>query len=103
MLAKSFHSVVQSVNNMITDIEKMHQHHENGEMSYHIDTSGYQGAYKNVAAGVDETIHSYVAMIGDIFGALESFGQGDDGFVFQAVKNAALRSKILAQAAKASP
>jgi methyl-accepting chemotaxis protein len=77
ILAKSFHSVVQTVNNIMTDIETMHQRHEDGEIRYHIDASAYQGAYREVAAGVDDTVHAYVAMLDDVFNALGSYGKGD--------------------------
>jgi methyl-accepting chemotaxis protein len=55
----------------------MYQRHEVGEIRYHIDASGYQGAYKDVAKGVDETVHSYVLMLDDVFGVLGSYGKGD--------------------------
>jgi methyl-accepting chemotaxis protein len=77
MLAKSFHSVVLTVNGIMTDIAAMHKHHEDGEIRYSIDASGYQGAYSEVAAGVNDTVHSYGQMLDDVFGALSGYSKGD--------------------------
>jgi methyl-accepting chemotaxis protein len=86
MLAKSFHSVVQTVNGIMTEIENMHQHHENGEIRYRIDASGYQGAYSDVAAGINDTVHSYGLMLDDVFGALDSYGNGDFSYKLKQYK-----------------
>jgi methyl-accepting chemotaxis protein len=86
ILAKSFHSVVQTVNNIMTDIENMHKHHEDGEIRYHIDASAYQGAYQEVASGVDDTVHSYVSMLDDVFAALGCYGKGDFSYSLKPYK-----------------
>jgi methyl-accepting chemotaxis protein len=86
ILARSFHHVVQTVNAIMADIEKMHKHHEDGEVGYHIDASGYQGAYKEVAVGVDDTVHSYVDMLTDTFNALSSLGRGDFSYKMKPYK-----------------
>jgi methyl-accepting chemotaxis protein len=77
ILARSFQSVVQTVNKIMTDIHEMYKHHDDGEIRYRIDASGYQGAYKEVAAGINDTVHSYGEMLDDVFGALGSYGNGD--------------------------
>ncbi|MCL2664872.1 MAG: methyl-accepting chemotaxis protein [Defluviitaleaceae bacterium] len=76
-LAKSFSMVVKNVNTMITDIEKLHANHEDGQINDRIDENLYAGAYKEVATGVNEMIQSYVSMIKDILNTLTKFAAGD--------------------------
>jgi methyl-accepting chemotaxis protein len=77
MLARSFVSVVESLNSLLFDIENMYKTHEDGIMANRIDIEKYKGSYRNVAIGVNEMVSSYIVMFDDVFSVLAAIAKGD--------------------------
>jgi len=77
-LARSLGSVTGTLNSILGDINHMYSRHdEHGDVSYMIDTGKFNGSYKEVAAGVNQMVSSYIKICEDILSAMEHIANGD--------------------------
>lgn len=86
ILTKSFYDVINIVNSMLMDINEMYNKHEEGELSFRIDTTHYVGSYEHVADGINNMVVSYIDMLEDIFKVLKAFANGDLTVTLKAYK-----------------
>ncbi len=77
MLADSFGEVVGNINYILSDIQDMYKHHEDGEMDSRIDEKKYEGSYQDVSSAVNKMVNSYVDMLSDIFRVLTAVAGGN--------------------------
>jgi len=76
-LARKLSTVIVSVNQIIGDIGEMHRHHEDdGDMFYKIEETKFCGAYREVAAGVNRMVTTYVNTCSEILKAMENIAEG---------------------------
>ena len=72
-----FMETVNTLRDVLEDIERMNVKHTQGDLEYRLDETGYKGHYKGVVQGVNEMATMYVRNIYEIMSILECFGEGD--------------------------
>ena len=68
---------VTILNELITEMGRVTDSHQRGEIDAHIDTTRFEGVHKTVAAGVNEMTGDYVKHLTDLGQVLQNFGAGD--------------------------
>lgn len=77
VFSQSITRVDQSLTNLINELNQMTNEHASGHVEFRIDASKYEGAYGDVATGVNTMIEDYVTTLKDVITCLNSFGMGD--------------------------
>ncbi len=77
MLLRSFSSLINVLNSILDDINKMSKSHDDGEIDYRIDASKYNGSYANVSDGINGMINSYIVMFREVIDSLSHLSDGD--------------------------
>jgi len=85
-LSQSFSAVTAAFNHLLNDISRMSQEQEAGDLDARMEAGQLDGAYKEVALGINNTIHSLAGMIGQLIGALQHISDGDLDFSIQSYK-----------------
>ncbi len=75
-LSRSFGIVIHALSSLTTAIDKMSVEHRNGDLDYRIDVGQYNGAYRNLASGLNEMVNDYVVSTVEILGCVNEFGDG---------------------------
>jgi methyl-accepting chemotaxis protein len=77
-LARALNGVASTLKNIVGEINIMYQKHElEGNIYYKIDTSVFEGSYKEVAEGVNHMVASYIKTCEDILATMENIANGD--------------------------
>jgi methyl-accepting chemotaxis protein len=76
-LAHQFGNVTGVMTSLISDMTEMTKKHQAGIIGARINENCFEGAYKEVAAGVNEMVGSYIQHLNDLCLVLENFGAGD--------------------------
>ncbi|MCL2839226.1 MAG: methyl-accepting chemotaxis protein [Defluviitaleaceae bacterium] len=77
MLGGSLARVVKNVNTLITDITALQHKHAEGNIHHRIDEDGYEGAYREVVAGVNQMSYESTNTLDDILNVLEHLANGN--------------------------
>ncbi len=75
-LSRSFGIVVDSLSSLTAAIDQMSVEHRNGDLDYRINVEQYNGAYRNLASGLNEMVNDYVVSSVEILGCVNEFGDG---------------------------
>ncbi|MCL2578141.1 MAG: methyl-accepting chemotaxis protein [Defluviitaleaceae bacterium] len=76
-LAMQFGNVATVMSSLINEMTKMANKHQKGEIGVMINENNYNGAFKDVAVGVNAMVGSYIQHIKDLCLVLNEFGAGD--------------------------
>ncbi len=76
-LAQGYSHIIKMITDVIADIHNLSVEHENGNMEYRIHDERYEGAYNEVAIGVNSMVSSYVKMLNDINIVLNALATGN--------------------------
>ncbi len=66
-----------NLSNLIEDMETMYQQQEKGQLDYMIDTSKYEGAFKNVAGSYNAAVKYHIDSVMVMLDLLGEYAQGD--------------------------
>ncbi len=77
MLSNDFAKVVDILNTVLNEMKNMAAKHSQGEYDFALDDSKFEGAYKEVATGVNKMTKMYIDNFVEIITVLESFSKGD--------------------------
>ena len=76
-LARAMGTIARRLEGFTGDLARLTEHARRGELSHRIDLDGYEGAYREVAAGVNALVESVVAPVEAIRVALGRVASGD--------------------------
>ncbi len=77
LLAENLTNMVNTLCNLILDIDELVKRQNKGEMSARINTKNYQGAYSAIADGINLMVNDYVKMTEEIIGCAQQFEKGN--------------------------
>lgn len=77
VLFKEFQKVSHTFRDLITDISKMSDEQQQGEMDFRMNETKFQGAYSNLAMGINRMISNIVNIIDITSNCVEGFSNGD--------------------------
>lgn len=77
LLSGAVQNISGVLNGLLTEMEEMSGEHNKGDIDARIDENLYSGAYRDVAAGVNTMVGSYIRHMSDICYVLNEFGAGD--------------------------
>jgi len=66
-----------NVKTLVNDLRQMSEEHENGNISFTIDASKFNGEYRVMAEGVNAMVAEYIAENKTVMDLIEQFGNGD--------------------------
>ena len=75
-LSDAFRRIVVTLNALIDNMSKMAKEHDNGNIDIKVDSEKFNGAYKEVAIGVNDMVHSYVNIILSLINILNDISDG---------------------------
>lgn len=78
-LTKQFENVAAVLNDLIGDMGDMAKEHNLGDIDIRLDERRFDGAYRDVAVGINEMVGSYIKHMDDICYILKEFGSGNFG------------------------
>lgn len=76
-LAQSFHTMATLLERLMMEISSMAQEHEAGEIDACLNAETFQGAYREVAAGINSMVAGHIAMERKAIGCVAEFGKGN--------------------------
>jgi methyl-accepting chemotaxis protein len=77
LLASNFEMMINTINNLIKDIQQIALKHNEGQMDFSLDENKYKGVYAHLIQNTNKMAFSYAAMIKEVMEATESFCNGD--------------------------
>ncbi len=77
MVAKNLTRVVNTLCDLILDIDNLVKLQNDGEMSARINSQKYEGAYSSITEGINEMVSSYVDMTNEVIECAQNFEQGN--------------------------
>ena len=77
VLARSVNSLIDSVNGMTVEINKLCDEQGAGEIDYAIATDGFQGIFKEICDRVNETVREIVRKVLKILDVTSAYAEGD--------------------------
>ncbi|MEN8908336.1 MAG: methyl-accepting chemotaxis protein, partial [Clostridiales bacterium] len=76
-LANSFNSVITTLNNLINQMNHMSKQHDLGDIDVNIDEDKFEGAYKNMAIGVNGMVNDHISVNKKAMACIAEFGNGN--------------------------
>jgi methyl-accepting chemotaxis protein len=76
-ISSAFSEVARVLVSVLNEMAALGAEHERGEIDARIDAGKYKGAFHEVATVLNATVNSYVNMMNEILGILESMDNGD--------------------------
>lgn len=76
-LKSSLNQCIETVNALITDMSKMSEQHDQGNIDAFIDEDKFQGSYKLLAQNVNQMVRDYVELNQKTMDCVKGFGEGD--------------------------
>lgn len=76
-LERSMAGLVATLKGLTDDLTQLSRQHDAGEVDAVINDSVYEGAYRDLARGLNETVSAYVTGTFEILDCVDGFGQGD--------------------------
>lgn len=77
IVSKSFSSLRNNVTNLITDMHKMAESHDKGDIDARLDPSKYQGDFSKVAEGLNEMIGAHIQEKDEMMELMRAVGDGN--------------------------
>jgi len=77
LLGKNLSTLVNTLKNIITEMEKFANEQKIGEIDYSIPTEKFSGVYKQMVTGVNDAVKIHIDNILKILGILSSYSEGD--------------------------
>lgn len=76
-IKNNLNQCIDTVNALIAEMNHMSQQHDLGDIDVVIDDSKFQGAYKQMAQGVNNMVNGHIAVKKKALACVKSFGEGD--------------------------
>ncbi len=77
VLAENLTNMVNTLCDLILDIDELVKRQNKGEMSARINTENYQGAFSAIASGINLMVNDYAKMTDEIIGCAQQFEKGN--------------------------
>jgi len=77
LLGKNLNTMVSSLKDVLGEMDKMNREQKAGEIDYSIQTDRFEGAYRKVAANMNEAVQIHVDNILKVLGIISSYAEGD--------------------------
>jgi methyl-accepting chemotaxis protein len=77
LLKQSVNTCIGALSALLSEMQKMTVSQEAGDLEAYIDEKGFQGAYRNVAAGMNACVRSHVDGVLQILEVVGAYGDGD--------------------------
>ncbi len=76
-LNRDFQKVVDTLKGLLENMNKMASEQFHGNLDYHLDELQYEGAYREVAAGVNQMVSNIASIVDLTLNCLEGFSSGN--------------------------
>jgi methyl-accepting chemotaxis protein len=76
-IKNNLNTCIRTLNNFIGEMKNMSKQHELGDIDVMIDTEMFDGAYKEMAAGVNEMVGAHISVKKKAVTVFTRFGEGD--------------------------
>ncbi len=77
VLAKSFQSLLDTLKGLMQEMKLMSDQHDAGDIDVMIDSRKFQGAYTEVASGINKMVAGHITVKKKAMACLAEFGQGN--------------------------
>ena len=73
----NLNTCIDALNGLIAQMQHMSAEHDRGDIDVRIDESAFQGAYRDMARGVNEMVFGHIAVKKKAMACVQSFGEGN--------------------------
>ncbi len=73
----NLNALIDSLTELITEINRMSEQHDLGDIDVKIDTQRFQGEYRRMAEGINLMVFGHISVKKKAMAAVEAFGRGD--------------------------
>jgi methyl-accepting chemotaxis protein len=77
IIKNNLNQCIDAINGLLEEMMRMYNEHENGEIDFVLDALKFEGAYANMAKGINEMIGSHMAMNRKAMDVFMEFGKGN--------------------------
>ena len=77
LLFNSLQKAVETIKSLISEMNKMSHQHDLGDIDVVIDSSKFQGAYKDMADGVNTMVQGHITVKKKAMACIKEFGEGN--------------------------
>ena len=76
-IKNNLNTCIDSLNSLIEEMNKMSREHDAGDIDVKVDESIFEGAYKEMAAGVNEMVFGHIQVKKDAMNIANEYGKGN--------------------------
>ncbi len=76
-IKNNLNQCIDAINGLVTDMKHMSDEHNKGDIDVYIDVDRFQGAYRDMASGINEMVSGHIAVKKKAMACIAEFGAGN--------------------------